>query len=64
MKHKVSINVVSGDRKEKLMDASRARLPARILRWIFGDYTYVYLMKPGQYIDSVDIREIKEGSGT
>jgi hypothetical protein len=64
MKHKVTINVIAGDREEKLLSARRARLPARLIKWIFGDFTYVYLMRPGEHIDSVDIKEVKEGSRT
>lgn len=35
-----------------------ARLPARLARFPFGDFTQVYLLKPGQ---SVDVKEVKEG---
>lgn len=37
------------------------RLPSRIARFLFGDYTQVYLLAPGQTVESVDVREIKEG---
>ena len=37
------------------------RLPSRIARFLFGDFTQVYLLAPGQTVESVDVREIKEG---
>jgi hypothetical protein len=35
-------------------------LPARIVKWLFGEYTQVYLLKPGETVSSVDIVEVME----
>lgn len=37
------------------------KLPSRIARFLFGDFTQVYLLAPGQTVESMDVREIKEG---
>ncbi|MBW4847910.1 MAG: hypothetical protein KZY87_20310 [Lachnospiraceae bacterium] len=62
LKHKVTINIsdANGGKSTVLRGASM-KLPARIIRFFFGDFTQVYLLKPGQTVESVDIREIKEG---
>jgi hypothetical protein len=61
MKHKVIINVTDerGNKTEVLRGA-QMWLPRKIVEWLFGEYTQVYLLKPNQTIESVDIREITE----
>lgn len=61
MKHKVIINVTDerGNKTEVLRGA-QMWLPRKIVEWLFGEYTQVYLLKPNQTIESVDIREVTE----
>ncbi len=60
MKHKIKINVANeGDKKEVLKGADRL-MPWRLLKWIFGDYSQVYLLKPGESVESVEVHEVKE----
>lgn len=62
LKHKVVINVSSpGGREVGVLKGADMRLPARLLRFLFGEFTQVYLLSPGQTVESVDIREVKEG---
>lgn len=62
VKHKVTINVSDeSGRKSTVLRGADMKLPARIIRFLFGDFTQVYLLKPGQTVESVDVREIKEG---
>lgn len=62
VKHKVTINVSDANgRKSTVLRGAEMKLPARIVRFLFGDFTQVYLLKPGQTVESVDVREIKEG---
>ena len=62
LKHKVIINVSDPrGRKVNVLKGADRRLPARLLRFLFGDYTQVYLLSPGQTIESVDVREVEEG---
>lgn len=62
LKHRVSINItgVGGQGKNIIAGAER-RLPSRLLRFLFGDFTQVYLISPGQSVESVEIHEIEEG---
>lgn len=65
VKHKVTINIsdASGEKCTVLRGANM-KLSARIIRFLFGDFSQVYLLKPGQTVESVDVREIKEGGAT
>lgn len=62
MKHQVVINV-SNDKGHKLqvLKGAQMTLPRRIIKWLFGDYTQVVLLNPGQTVESVNVKEIKEG---
>ncbi len=60
-KHKVRINVKNEQgSKERLLEGADLRLPQRLIRFLFGDFTTVYLLKPGQNIESVEVREVNE----
>lgn len=62
VKHKIVINVFdSSGRKENVLKGADAKLPARLLKFLFGEFTQVYLLSPGQTVESVDIREVEEG---
>lgn len=62
MKHKVTINVADEDgRKATVLKGAEKKLPTRILRFLFGDFTQVYLLSPGHTVQSVDISEVGEG---
>lgn len=62
LKHKVVINVSdSGGRKTNVLKGAEMKLSARLLRFLFGEFTQVYLLAPGQTVESVDIREVREG---
>lgn len=62
LKHKITINVSdpSGNKANVLRGADM-RLPSRIAKFLFGDFTQVYLLAPGQTVEYVDVREVKEG---
>lgn len=62
LRHRVVINVSGpGGRKTNVLKGADMRLPARLLRLLFGDFTQVYLLAPGQTVESVDIKEVREG---
>lgn len=64
IKHRIVINVSDPNgHKANVLKGADAKLPARFLRFLFGDFTQVYLLSPGQTVESVDIREI-EGGGS
>lgn len=65
MKHQVVINVTDpSGQKRQLLKAAQLTLPKRIIRFLFGEYTQVYLLKTGQTIQSVDVKEVKKGGAS
>lgn len=62
LKHRITINVTDSHGKTgTVLKGADARLSARLARFLFGDFTQVYLLKPGQSVESVDVKEVKEG---
>ena len=62
VKHKIVINASdSSGREENVLKGADVKLPARLLKFLFGEFTQVYLLSPGQTVESVDIREVEEG---
>lgn len=58
-KHRVRINIKDeGGDNQRVLEGADIRLPSRIVRWLFGDFTTVYLLKPGQSIESVEVHEL------
>jgi len=65
LKHTVTIQVADrSGKKATVLRGRNMKLPTRLLRLLFGDFTQVYLLAPGQTVESVDIREIEEGGKT
>ncbi len=56
MKHRITIKVS----KQTVLRGADMKLPSRIVRFLFGDFTQVYLLAPGQTVQAVDIKEIQE----
>ncbi len=49
LKHRITINVTDPHgRTGTVLKGADVRLPARLVRFLFGDFTQVYLLKPGQ----------------
>ena len=62
VKHKIVINVSdSSGRMENVLKGADVKLPARLRKFLFGEFTQVYLLSPGQTVESVDIREVEKG---
>ena len=61
LKHRISINVTDEKSKARILEGADRRLPMRLLRFLFGDFTTVYLLSPGQSVESVEIHEVKGG---
>ena len=65
IKHKVIINVTDekGDKMEVLR-GGQLTLPQRIIKFLFGDYRQVFLLDPGQSVESVDVKEVRKGGSS
>ncbi len=60
LKHKITINVSNERGKVNVLKGASLTLPKRLVKFLFGDYTQVYLLSPGQSVESVDVKEMKE----
>ena len=65
IKHKVTINVTDENgNNEKILRGGQLTLPQKIIKFLFGDYRQVFLLDPGKSVQSVDVKEIREGGST
>ena len=52
LKHKVVINVSdSGGRKRNVLKGADMKIPARLVRFLFGDLTQVSLLATGETVE-------------
>ena len=62
IKHKIVINVSDSQGKTaNVLKGANVKLPTRLIKFLFGDFTQVYLLAPGQTVESVDIHEVEKG---
>lgn len=62
LKHKVCINVTAPNgRKRMVLQSGVRNLPMRLVRLLFGDCTQIVVLKPGQTVEAVEIKEVPEG---
>ena len=59
LRHRIRINVSDEKSKARVLEGADRRLSMRLLRFLFGDFTTVYLLSPGQSVESVEIHEVK-----
>ena len=59
LKHRVRINVCD-DRghTQPVLRSGTARIPKRLLKWLFGDFCEVLVLTPGQTVGEVEIHEV------
>ena len=59
LKHRVRINVCDDSgHKQPVLKSGTARLPQRLLKWLFGDFSEVLVLTPGKTVDEVEIHEL------
>lgn len=62
IKHKIVINVSDPQGKTaNVLKGANVKLPTRLIKFLFGHFTQIYLLAPGQTVESVDIHEVKKG---
>ena len=62
LQHRVQINVAQGGGSTQGVLGSRSRrIPARLLRLLFGEYSEVLVLTPGKSVRSVEIHETQQG---
>lgn len=62
LQHKVRVNISDRDgHKRTVLNGTVKRFPQRLLTLLFGDFTEVLVLTPGQTVKTVEIHEIKGG---
>ncbi|EGT3688643.1 hypothetical protein F1330_09975 [Clostridioides difficile] len=62
LKHKVTINVAkSGGERSPVIESSRRSIRTRMLDFLFGKKASLLVITPGDSVETVEIKEIKEG---
>lgn len=65
LRHKITINVMDPHvRNDRVIKGVEMRLSERFTRFLFREFTQVYLLAPDQTVDFVDVHELKEGGTT
>ena len=54
LKHRVRINVCDErGHRQPVLKSGTARLPKRLLKWLFGDFCQVLVLTPGKSVDEL-----------
>ena len=63
LQHKVQINVArkDGSQKKAVIKSGISKIPQRLLNFLFGEFTEILVLTPGQSVQSVEIYEIGKG---
>lgn len=59
IQHNVRISVAQRDGPVPVIRSGIRRIPSRIIRFLFGDCTEIYVLQRGQTVKSVEIHEMK-----
>ena len=59
LRHKVRVNVKDSDgEKHNVITGSTMRLPARLIKFLFGELEEIMVIAPGRSVEGIEIREI------
>ncbi len=63
LQHRVLINVArkDGSQKKAVVKSGISKIPQRLLNFLFGEFTEILVLTPGQSVQSVEIHEIGKG---
>jgi len=62
LKHKVTINVARpGGIRSPVLQSGRQTIRSKLLSMLFGEKVGLILITPGDSVETVEIKEIKEG---
>ena len=59
IQHKVRINIAdrNGNKKE-VLQSEHISLPKRLLTFLFGEFCEILVLKPGQTVQGIEIKEL------
>lgn len=62
MKHKVSINIAKpGSTPTQVVRSGKVQIRKKLLDFLFGQNMTVLVLSPGDTVQTVEIREVREG---
>jgi hypothetical protein len=62
LQHRVQINVAQGGGgNQRVLNSRGRKISARLIRFLFGEYSEVLVLTPGKTVRSVEIHETQEG---
>ncbi len=62
LKHKVTINVAKpGSDKTRVIESSKKTVRSKMLDWLLGKNVGLLVITPGDSVETVEIKELKEG---
>lgn len=62
LKHKVTINVAKpGGIRDPVLKSGSQKIRSRLLNLLFGEKVGIIVITPGDSVETVEIKEIKEG---
>lgn len=60
LRHKIHINVSDGKGgQQEVLESRRIRLPQRLLRLLFGDFSEILVLTPGKSVAGVEIEQLR-----
>ena len=59
MTHTVRIQVAKSDGNHQIIQSGIRHLPRRLIRFLFGDCSEILVLKPGETVKTVEIKETK-----
>ncbi len=59
MTHTVRIHVAKPDGNQQIIQSGIKHIPRRLIRFLFGDCSEILVLKTGETVRSVEIKEMK-----
>ncbi|MBS5544377.1 MAG: hypothetical protein KHX49_00220 [Lachnospiraceae bacterium] len=63
LKHKVRINIDRNGHKQNILQSEHRRLPKKLLTFLFGEFSEVLVLTPGDTVEGIEIKEMR-GDGS
>lgn len=60
LRHRVCVNVTdAAGSSESVLKGGHIHLPQRLLMWLFGEFSEILVLTPGQSVADIEIHEMK-----
>lgn len=62
LKHKVKINIGRNGHKQEVLQSEHRRFPRKLLTFLFGEFSEVLVLTPGDTVEGIEIKEMRGDS--